>query len=303
MPQECQMGRTLLSHAVNSQMKKMTDNVDGVRACAEVPIHDMRVASRRLRMALRIFRPYLPKRARKVAKRELRGIGRALGRRRELDVMIAMLRDHREETEGIWQRFLDHILPLLVARQETEARACGEALARFEKPVFQEAVEGLLTLPDGCRPCALELSEDTLLDALEEVRGMRKLWKRSGEAEDLHDVRIAIKQFRYACEFNRGLYGAPMDIYIQRLRDVQGALGEWNECRLLEEMVLILGNAAPYDIAQGGPLIASHYSERANVLEDSIAVQLKALFCKDGRRAFEALLLKGTSDCCCGSED
>lgn len=299
MPQECLSGRTLLSQALNTHIKKMADNVEGVRSCGEAPIHDMRVASRRLRMALRIFRPYLRKSARKTVKRELRGIGRALGRRRELDVMIAMLRDHREETEGIWRRFLDHILPLLSARQETEARACAEALVRFEKPEFHDAVEGLLRRPDGCKPCILELSEDTLLEALETVREMRKYWKRSGEAEDLHDVRIAIKQFRYACEFNRSLYGAPMDLYIQRLREVQGALGEWNECRLLEEMVHILGNAAPYDIAQGAPLIASHYGDRANVLEESIAIQLKALFCKEGRKAFEALLLEGSSDCDC----
>jgi len=299
MSQDCQTGRMLASTALNAQRNKMADQVEGVRSCTEAPIHDMRVASRRLRMALRIYRPYLSKGARKLVKREARGIGRALGRRRELDVMIAMLRDHREASEGIWRRFLDHILPLLASRQETEVRACNEALLRFEKPAFHEAFERIQERPDGCQPCILELSEDTLLDALELVRGMRKLWKRSGEAEDLHEVRIAIKQFRYACEFNRALYGAPMELYIQRLREVQGALGEWNECRLLEEMVLILGNAAPYDIAQGAPLVASHYGDRANVLEDAIAIQLKALFCKAGRKAFEALLLEGSSDCDC----
>jgi triphosphatase len=298
MPQECQPGQESVRNALKSQLAIVCDQVEGVRAYETVAIHDMRRASRRLRMALRIFRPYLKKSERKALSREARTITRALGRRRELDVMVAMLREHREETHGLWKRFMDHAIAILEERCERAQQSCMEAVAVAEGNKFQHAQETLLASVDTTGCCVISLAQTELLDALEFVRATRKWWKKSGEAEDLHVVRIAIKHFRYACEFHQSIYGTPMEAYIAQLKEAQSGLGEWNECRLLEDMVLTLGNAADYNLAQGAPLVAEAYGERAAVLEAQFAVGGKALFCKKSRKAFEALLESGATDCC-----
>src|SRR5574339_239569 len=54
-------------------------------------VHDMRVASRRLRAALEIFEPCFPREPYDEALREVKAIADALGERRDADVAIAAL--------------------------------------------------------------------------------------------------------------------------------------------------------------------------------------------------------------------
>src|SRR4051794_34903241 len=55
-------------------------------------VHDRRVALRRLRTALEVFEPALPKRATKQARRDLKRVFSGYGDRRDADVAIAALR-------------------------------------------------------------------------------------------------------------------------------------------------------------------------------------------------------------------
>jgi CHAD domain-containing protein len=54
-------------------------------------VHDMRVATRRLRAALEIFEPCFPKRQYEEALKEVKAVADALGERRDADVAIAAL--------------------------------------------------------------------------------------------------------------------------------------------------------------------------------------------------------------------
>lgn len=65
----------------------MVKHADGVRARDVEALHDMRVASRRLRAALAIFEPVFTDPAFPDLQREVKGITRALGEARDLDVM------------------------------------------------------------------------------------------------------------------------------------------------------------------------------------------------------------------------
>ena len=298
MSQECALGRQRALASFQAQLKIMHDNRDGVSAHEVMPIHDMRVASRRLRMALKINREYLPKKARKALNRELRKITRALGRRRELDVMIAMLRAHRDETHALWKRFMDHAIGILEQRQAREARSCAEATTVLESEAFLAANASVVDGLDTRSGCVLDVAREELMEAFDFTREARKWWKRNGDDDDLHEVRIAIKKFRYACEFHKELFGPPMAEHLARLKEAQGCLGEWNECRLLEDMVLILGDAADYQIAQGAPLVAEAYGQRADALEIQFKAQGKAQFSLEARKAFERLLNRPVVDCC-----
>jgi CHAD domain-containing protein len=59
------------------------DNVDAV--------HDMRVATRRLRAALEIFAPCFPRKRHRKALKKVKALADALGERRDADVEIAVL--------------------------------------------------------------------------------------------------------------------------------------------------------------------------------------------------------------------
>src|SRR5260221_9304696 len=73
-------------------------------------IHDMRVASRRLRSALDIFGPYYKARAIKAIRKHLRRVGKTLGAVRDLEVVLAPAQRYAQDLEPSLQSSLHPLL-------------------------------------------------------------------------------------------------------------------------------------------------------------------------------------------------
>jgi CHAD domain-containing protein len=78
---------------VRLRADELIAEADGVLDTSDIErVHDMRVATRRLRAVLEIFEPAFPKRERRALLRDVKALADALGRRRDPDVQIeAML--------------------------------------------------------------------------------------------------------------------------------------------------------------------------------------------------------------------
>jgi CHAD domain-containing protein len=93
-------------------------------------VHDMRVATRRLRAALEIFEPCFGEERHRVALREVKAIADALGERRDRDVTIEALERFAEGLPAADRRGIDG----LVERIRDEQREANHALAGFVRP-------------------------------------------------------------------------------------------------------------------------------------------------------------------------
>jgi CHAD domain-containing protein len=79
---------------VSVRAREMADHARGVLDVTDIErVHDMRVATRRLRAALEFFAPCFPSDRLEEALREVKAIAGALGRRRDADVGIDALRE------------------------------------------------------------------------------------------------------------------------------------------------------------------------------------------------------------------
>lgn len=87
-------------------------------------VHDMRVATRRLRAALEMFAPCFDRTEHKAVLREVKRLADALGARRDPDVQIEELERLRAELEPGDQPGLD----LLIARARERQAAGNDAL-------------------------------------------------------------------------------------------------------------------------------------------------------------------------------
>jgi CHAD domain-containing protein len=77
---------------VSVRAAELTENAAGVLDTGDIErVHDMRVATRRLRAALEIFEPCFPEKPYAEALREVKRLADALGERRDRDVAIAAL--------------------------------------------------------------------------------------------------------------------------------------------------------------------------------------------------------------------
>lgn len=198
-------------------------------------LHQMRVATRRLRAFLRAARPLLEPEWAEGLRVELAWLGGALGPVRDLDVLLEHLRADAGGLEPREQRALRRIFDLL----EDERRAARQALLEALRS------ERYLTLLDHlehavAEPALVESSTTLAEIASGEFRGLRRrvrgLGPDPGDAE-LHDVRILGKRARYAAELAEASTGGRATRFIHEAKAFQDVLGDHQDAVVAEARI------------------------------------------------------------------
>jgi CHAD domain-containing protein len=109
-------------------------------------VHDMRVASRRLRAVLEIFQPAFPSGDFKTVLRDVKALADALGERRDPDVHIEAMEAFEADVQAVNRPGID----ALVARlRERQARGNVTLAAALEHVSESDLHRRLLSLADG----------------------------------------------------------------------------------------------------------------------------------------------------------
>lgn len=215
------------AHAAEPGARRGTDSED---------LHDLRVAVRRMRVALRLFRGDLDRDAVRPIRKSLRRTARALGAVRDLDVFHDKVRHYLDALPGDRRTELDPLLALWRA-EHAGARARlvkwldSRAFAHF-KAELGEYLRRHDAKPD--RRGESRRGGDRVRDAVPivllrgwtSVRGYDESVNTPGAPPDeLHQLRIACKRLRYTLEFFVRLLGTPAERLIAQLTNVQDHLG------------------------------------------------------------------------------
>ena len=192
-------------------------------------LHDMRVASRRLRAALSLFADVLPSAALD-AREDLAWLGRVLGAVRDLDVQLEQLDVWLAELPEPDRAALEQLVVLLRGRRNDARALLLEALdsRRYEALVsrFGRVLRGRPTRRnDASAQPALAVAPDLIEARFRRVRALGKRIGRSSPAGDYHRLRIRCKRLRYALEFLSDLYPGQAEPLLRRLTELQDVLG------------------------------------------------------------------------------
>jgi CHAD domain-containing protein len=260
-------------------------------------LHDMRVAARRLRAAMRLFAAALPARVPRL-RQELRWVAAALGEVRDLDVQIEQIRAWIGEADPADRDALQTLAVLIERRRGDARRRMLRVLdsVRFERLVAAH----IALLQRGPSRRAPEARAPVLQAApllvTRRYRKVRKLGGRlgadSGPAE-YHALRIRCKQLRYALEFFREIYGKPAETLIERLVRLQDILGGYQDAHvavahLRELAVAPAGRLPPQAVfAMGG--IAQRYVRQAADLQAEFPEAFRQFKGRPWRRLRRAL--------------
>jgi len=225
------------------------------------PVHQMRVAVRRLRSALSIFRRAVDGEAFEAVKPGLKQLAAVLGGARDWDVFLS------GTGRAVGDALADdrRIAAMLEAGERRRVAAYG-ALGRYLAGPEFRALEVALVQLAALRPWQGVASEEQAarLGDAADAYASHMFSKRLEHilapgpdisalpVEELHTIRKAGKRLRYAAEFFTPLYGKRgARRFIGRLSSLQEALGHLNDTAAAGALMATLGGGADRQFAAG----------------------------------------------------
>jgi inorganic triphosphatase YgiF len=236
-------------------------------------VHQARVALRRMRSTVRLWRKHSRFPAPLVA--ELQWIGRELGAARDADVFV--IETLPQLADGLAPGLDDAMRKLAgtaQARRETSRRQARAALAsgRFARLALDLLVWAH-DAPDETTRRLRKLAMRQLGRALERLVDAARFFIALSP-ERRHRVRILAKRLRYALDlFAVALPAQPTAAYVERLSHLQDLLGELNDAAVARETLRDLGAGPDLQGAIGLRLAA-----RESMLLHEAEAALHALF-------------------------
>jgi CHAD domain-containing protein len=139
------------ARVVRVRAGELFDHAEGVLDTSDIErVHDMRVASRRLRAVLEIFEPCFPTGDFKTVLRDVKALADALGERRDPDVHIEDMEAFEKDVQVAVRPGIDALIARLRARQARGNDTLAAAL-------------------DHVRECDLHARLHSLADGAEEL--------------------------------------------------------------------------------------------------------------------------------------
>jgi triphosphatase len=229
-------------------------NEQAARAGKEEGVHQIRVALRRLRVALALFKSMLPESDRQWIIGEAKWLNGTLARARNWDIAVGTI----ERVRG--GLMADRDLAALAHAAERERRrayaALRSVLGARRYTQFVLGLLGMIETRAWRRPGALDtsilqvsvvgkLADDVLERRYRKASSRLHNFDRLG-AVGRHRLRIALKKMRYAAEAFASIYPAKaVRRYSNRLATLQDGLGLLNDFASTERLLRTLSEQRP----------------------------------------------------------
>ncbi|WP_414940412.1 CHAD domain-containing protein [Amycolatopsis sp. cmx-11-51] len=266
---------SVLADYFAEQLDALRRNDIGVRRDVEDSVHQMRVASRRLRSALRTFRRSLNADVANGLAAELRWLGGELGPARDNEVMAERLHDEVKTLPA--ELVLGNVEQLMTrhfAREAEEAKT--RAIRALDSKRYTDLLRTLEKL--ARKPRKIKDDKTELRKAV--ARSDRKLREAVAVASEfepgpeqdvaLHEVRKKAKRARYAADTVRPVTGKKLRKWGKNVKAVQTTLGTHHDVVVTREVLRLLGlrayaeseNAFTYGLLYGRSVATAEASHR-----------------------------------------
>jgi len=202
-------------------------------------VHSMRVASRRLRSALRSFMPHLDQPTLAPVTKQIKAIADSLGDVRDQDVAIQALEDLSSETP---KRFSNAMEKLIQSRKEARETSrqnlkkeigktrLQELRAEFHRAVMSVGQHQATTTSPNNHLTYIEAARAIIDDRLSDLEEVSKSLFYPDDVQPLHDMRIAAKRLRYAIELFAECWESDIGSFAKHAAVLQTDLGQLHDC-------------------------------------------------------------------------
>ena len=249
-------GEVVLAY-LRLQVHELHSLVPAVRADDYDAVHQMRVATRRLRATLRSFGRVIPRAETAHLAGELKWLGQLLGAARDDEVLPAHLQASLRPVPAelligpVQARVQGHFAPRRAAGhaeviEALDSPRCAELMAELDLLVAGPLDSRQLG-PEAGAPARTVLPQAVRKAYRQADRRMRHARRApSGPVTDvaLHDARKSARRARYAAEAAALVSGPPARRFAKQMKKVQSALGEHQDSVLARQSARDLGIGA-----------------------------------------------------------
>jgi CHAD domain-containing protein len=287
--------RTAFQQICRPLLNIMQQNQQGVIDDVDIEfLHDFRVALRRTRSALSLFKGLLEPGLQQHFVEAFRDLGRSSGPLRDLDVQLWAAEEQRSLLPERLHTGFASLLGTLETQRNQAQQAMALRLKSSEHETLFKAWQDFLDQQDSeDDPKALGPVAQKILQ-----RRFMRIWRdcqalqADSSDQHLHQLRIQGKKFRYALEFFRPLY-PEAEIYalISLLKNMQKHLGNYNDLVVQEtqlEQALDSSDQIEAAATLGGLLTSFHDKRRHLRTETQETVELFIKEIRRYRRLFKA---------------
>jgi CHAD domain-containing protein len=203
-------------------------------------VHDMRVASRRLREAMRLLAPLYPQAEFGTWYRRVRRVTRMLGPVRDSDVFIEdFSRLGRDLGEG-GKQCVAFMAGYRSGQRERELEVLDRQMHKLDlsrsRREFERLTQFVADTEDAWRPLA-EFAHEAVAERAATVFAAQPAALDAENLEQQHALRIDYKRLRYAVEAFAPCYGNEFDALHGTLTAFQDTLGEMHDLHVFMEML------------------------------------------------------------------
>jgi CHAD domain-containing protein len=233
-------------------------------------VHELRVATRRLRAALRFFAPVLPARFVENAGREIQWLASTIGAVRDLDVLGQLVTARAPRLDPDVRSPLG---PLAIYIHDRRAAAHAALVAALDSARCRRLLDRLAAFAESMPPRRSqetlgEVAPSLLRPLLRAVLSAGRSIGENPQPEALHRLRVRGKRLRYALETLRGLGGKNVGKMLRRLVALQDLIGDHQDAFTAMERLRAYGETAevpPATLLSVGALVEG-FGRRARKL-------------------------------------
>jgi len=270
-------------------------------------LHDMRVATRRLRAAFRVFRAAYDPAVLAALDSEVRWLAGLLGRVRDSDVLTDALSAYEQAHTGGKRASLAWLLAEVYAARAAERVALVEGLRSPRYGALKGAMVAILGDDSGSPDAqTADLRRHAERAIRRQLKSLRKAGRAAragfahpqGNEERLHALRIAAKRLRYTMEFFADLFPPDLQAAIAAATAVQDHLGAMRDAQLQTAWVAKVVRQAERSDAEKRAArgLLRHLQRRQEEELRAAAAAYQALVSKESRRQLRELLQASAPD-------
>jgi CHAD domain-containing protein/uncharacterized protein YjbK len=216
------------------QLQRFREQIPGVQRDIDTEfVHQARVATRRMRSALRLFRDAVPENTGTYLAAELKWIGGMFGVVRDLDVFLLNLSRYEGQVKRFPAKKKRALENWIERNRRGPLKTLQEALASTRYRKLEQRLGQFLERPLPSRPQAplavkpvRDVAPVIIHEKFAAVVSQGQKVLTQPKLKQFHRLRIQMKKLRYATEFMAPAYDGGLEPFIERAVEIQDCLGE-----------------------------------------------------------------------------